>query len=53
MELDSKAIVDVGEWIRPVLRDGKATLYVEENKHEWNIISKEQIKQHAFSWQPG
>ena len=45
LELDSKSIVDVGEWIRPVLRDGQATLYVEENKHEWNIISKEQIKQ--------
>ena len=45
LELDSKAIVDVGEWIRPVLRDGKATLYVEENHHERNIISKEQIKQ--------
>jgi hypothetical protein len=43
-DLQSTSIVDVGEWIRPVLRDGKATLYVEENNHEWNIISKEHIK---------
>jgi len=43
-EVHSKSIVDVGEWIRPVLRDGKATLYVEENNHEWHIISKEHIK---------
>jgi hypothetical protein len=43
-EVHSKSIVDVGEWIRPVLRDGKATLYVEENNHEWRIISKEDIK---------
>jgi len=43
-DIHSKSIVDVGEWIRPVLRDGKATLYVEENNHEWRIISKEHIK---------
>jgi hypothetical protein len=43
-ELRSKTIVDVGEWMRPVLRDGKATLYVEENNHEWHIISKAHIK---------
>jgi hypothetical protein len=44
MELHSKTIVDVGEWMRPVLRNGKAILFVEENQHEWHIISKEQIK---------
>ena len=44
-ELHSESIVDVGDWIRPVLRDGKATLYVKENNHEWNIISKEHIKE--------
>ncbi len=44
VELHTKTIVDVGEWVRPVLRDGKATLFVEENNHEWHIISKEQIK---------
>ena len=43
-DLHSKTIVDVGEWIRPILRGGKATLYVEESNHEWHIISKEQIK---------
>jgi hypothetical protein len=43
-DLHSKTIVDVGDWIRPVLRDGKATLYVEENNHEWHIVSKEHIK---------
>ncbi len=44
IDLPDKTIVDVGEWIRPILRDGKATLFVEENNHEWNIISKEHIK---------
>ena len=43
-DLHPKSIIDVGEWIRPVLRDGKATLYVEETNHEWHIISKEHIK---------
>ena len=44
VDLHTKTIVDVGEWIRPILRDGKATLYVEEINHEWHIISKEYIK---------
>lgn len=44
VDLHTKTIVDVGEWIRPVLRDGKATLYVEEINHEWHIIPKEYIK---------
>jgi hypothetical protein len=44
VNLHTKTVVDVGEWIRPVLRDGKATLYVEEINHEWHIISKEYIK---------
>jgi hypothetical protein len=43
-ELSLENIVDVGEWIRPVLRNGKSTLYVEEQDHEWHIISKEHIK---------
>jgi hypothetical protein len=43
-DLQSTSIVDVGDWIRPILRDGKATLFVEENNHEWHIISKEHIK---------
>jgi hypothetical protein len=44
IELSFETIVNVGEWIRPVLKNGKATLYVEEKNHEWNIISKPQIK---------
>lgn len=44
VDLHGKTVVDVGEWIRPVLRDGKSTLYVEENNHEWRIIPKEYIK---------
>ncbi len=43
-DLPNETIVDVGEWIRPILRDGKATLYVEEKNHEWFIISKDRIK---------
>jgi hypothetical protein len=43
-EIHSKTLVDVGEWVRPVLLEGKATLYVEENNHEWCIVSKEHIK---------
>jgi hypothetical protein len=44
VDLHNKTIVDVGEWVRPILRDGKSTLYVEENNHEWHIIPKEYIK---------
>ena len=43
-ELSAENIVDVGEWIRPVLRNGKSTLYVEEQNHEWHILSKDHIK---------
>lgn len=43
-DLLPQSVVDVGEWIRPILRGGKATLYVEEHNHEWYIISKEHIK---------
>ena len=42
--LTAGTIVDVGEWIRPILRDGKATLFVEEKNNEWYIISKDRIK---------
>ncbi len=44
VDLSDETIVDVGEWIRPILRDGKATLYVEEKNNEWSIISKDRIK---------
>lgn len=43
-ELLPKETVDVGEWVRPVLLNGKATLFVEEQNHEWHILSKEHIK---------
>jgi len=43
-ELSFENIVDVGEWVRPVLRNGKSTLYVEEQNHEWYILSKDRIK---------
>jgi hypothetical protein len=43
-ELSTENIVDVGEWVRPVLRNGRSTLYVEEQNHEWHIISKDRIK---------
>lgn len=42
--LAASTIVDVGDWIRPILREGQATLYVEENHHEWHVIPKDQIK---------
>ena len=43
-ELTPDAMVDVGEWVRPVLRNGKSTLYVEEQNHGWHILSKDHIK---------
>jgi hypothetical protein len=43
-ELSLGEIVDVGEWVRPVLRNGKSTLYVEEKNHEWHILSKDHVK---------
>ena len=42
--LHPKTVVDVGEWIRPILRDGLATLYVEEKNHEWYVLPKEHVK---------
>ena len=42
--LSATMLVNVGEWVRPVLRQGRATLYVEEINHEWHIISKDRIK---------
>jgi hypothetical protein len=43
-ELSPEETVDVGEWVRPVLKNSKSTLYVEEQNHEWHILSKERIK---------
>ncbi len=44
VQLHPETLVDVGEWIRPILKNGKATLYVEEKNHEWVVISKDRIK---------
>jgi hypothetical protein len=43
-ELSPEEMIDVGEWVRAVLRNGKSTLYVEEQNHEWHILSKDHIK---------
>ncbi len=43
-QLRPETLVDVGEWGRPILKDGKATLFVEEKNHEWYVISKDRIK---------
>ncbi len=43
--LPLEEMVDVGEWTRPVLRNGQATLYVEEKKHGWSVLDKERVKE--------
>ncbi len=43
-KLSPETPVNVGNWVRPVLRDGRAILYVEEKNNEWHILSKEHIK---------
>ena len=43
-DLNPETLVDVGEWVRPVLRGGQATLFVEEQNHEWYILPKDRIK---------
>jgi hypothetical protein len=43
-ELLPETMIDVGEWVRPVLLNGKSTLFVEEQNHEWHIISKDRVK---------
>jgi hypothetical protein len=42
--LTPETLVDVGEWVRPVLRGGQATLFVEEQNHEWYSLPKDRIK---------
>ena len=42
--LPDETLVNVGEWVRPILRGGQAILFVEEQNNEWHILSKEQIK---------
>ena len=43
-EVQPRSIVYVGEWVRPILRDGKSTLYVEKKNDEWHTVPKEYIK---------
>lgn len=43
-DLTPQTLVDLGEWVRPVLRGGQATLYVEEQNQEWHTIPKQRIK---------
>lgn len=43
-DLALDAVVNVGDWVRPVLRNGRSTLYVEEQNHGWHILSKDHIK---------
>lgn len=38
------ALVDVGNWVRPILREDCAILLVEEVENGWSVISKEEIK---------
>jgi len=42
--LPPQTLVDVGEWVRPILRGGQAILLVEEKNNEWYILAKDQIK---------
>jgi hypothetical protein len=42
--LPPEALVDVGEWVRPILRNNQAILFVEEQNHEWHILPKDHIK---------
>lgn len=42
------AIIDMGQWVRPILKDHKPTIIVEEEKNNeriyWKCVSKEYIK---------
>lgn len=45
IELPINDVVELGEWTRPLLRNGQATLYVEEKKHGWAVLDKETVKE--------
>ena len=42
--LSPETLVNVGEWVRPILHGGQAILFVEEQNNEWHILSKDRIK---------
>lgn len=44
MDLAPDTQVDIGEWMRPVLRGGQATLFVEQHNQKWYSLSKDRIK---------
>ena len=44
LNLPSETLVELGGWVRPILRSGQAVLYVEELNNEWHILPKERIK---------
>jgi hypothetical protein len=44
IDLAPETHVNVGEWVRPVLRGGQATLYVEQQGQGWYSLSKERVK---------
>lgn len=43
-ELPVDTVVELGEGTWPLLRDGQATLLVEEKKHGWYALDKAQVK---------
>lgn len=44
VDLPIQELVEVAEWTRPVLRNGQATLFVEETKHGWSVVDKDRVK---------
>lgn len=42
--LTPETLVNIGEWVRPILHGGQAILFVEEQNNEWHILSKDRIK---------
>jgi len=42
--LSPATLINLGEWVRPILHGGQAILYVEEQNNEWHILPKDRIK---------
>jgi hypothetical protein len=45
VELPINELVDLEDGPRPILHNGQATLYVEEKKHGWTALNKEQVSE--------
>ncbi len=43
-ELAPETSVDLGDWVRPVLRGGLIVLYVEQQNQRWCTLPKERVK---------